>query len=213
MAFDLVQYFVEQINTQRPELLSQFSKEEKRHYISEINALTLGELITQWRANDKKAYQEITQPDELFIQEVARHLTTSKENKSTLSHTELESTTVSIFSLQLAELKQLHDTANHNLHSIRELLLGQVEHLAGMADDWVWSTNNLLELKGSKPFIEDEISLEASMKEFNDMVNQHSDHEQVEIIQSIPVWSKILEPIVALIILWFLYSMACNIFA
>ena len=94
MAFDLVQYFVEQINTQRPELLSQFSKEEKRHYISEINALTLGELITQWRANDKKAYQEITQPDELFIQEVARHLTTSKENKSTLSHTELESTTV-----------------------------------------------------------------------------------------------------------------------
>jgi len=67
MAFDLVQYFAEQIETQKPELLSQLSREERRHHISAINALALGELITQWRANDKKVYQEITAPDELYI--------------------------------------------------------------------------------------------------------------------------------------------------
>lgn len=212
MAFDLVQYFAEQIETQKPELLSQLSREERRHHISAINALALGELITQWRANDKKVYQEITAPDELYILEVARHLTTSKENASTMPHAELEALTAAIFSLQLHELKQLHDTGSHNLQSIRELLLGQIEHLSGQADDWIWSTNNLLELKGSKPIIQDEISLEASMKEFSQMVNQHTHQEQDE-AAAIPVWSKILEPAVALAILWILYSAACSMFA
>jgi hypothetical protein len=36
-----------------------------------------------------------------------------------------------------------------------ELLLGQIEHLSGQAEDWVWSTQ-LNELIGSKP-VEQEI--------------------------------------------------------
>ncbi|MEN3978484.1 hypothetical protein [Acinetobacter sp. CWB-B33] len=213
MAFDLVQYFAEQLETQKPELLPHLSKEDKRSHIAEINALTLGELISQWRLNDKKVYQEITSPDDLYVQEVARHLTTSKENASSLPRTELEELTAAIFKRQLTELKQLHDTGNHTLQSIRELLLGQIEHLSGQADNWVWSTNNLLELKGSKPIIADELSLEESMKEFNQMVNQHTGHEQEETAPIIPAWSKVAEPLVAVVILWVLYSAVCNIFA
>jgi hypothetical protein len=213
MAFDLVQYFAEQLETQKPELLPHLSKEDKRSHIAEINALTLGELISQWRLNDKKVYQEITSPDDLYVQEVARHLTTSKENASSLPRAELEELTAAIFKRQLTELKQLHDTGNHTLQSIRELLLGQIEHLSGQADNWVWSTNNLLELKGSKPIIADELSLEESMKEFNQMVNQHTGHEQEETAPIIPTWSKVAEPLVAVVILWILYSAVCNIFA
>lgn len=213
MAFDLVQYFAEQLETQKPELLPHLSKEDKRSHIAEINALTLGELISQWRLNDKKVYQEITSPDDLYVQEVARHLTTSKENASSLPRAELEELTAAIFKRQLTELKQLHDTGNHTLQSIRELLLGQIEHLSGQADNWVWSTNNLLELKGSKPIIADELSLEESMKEFNQMVNQHTGHEQEETAPIIPTWSKVAEPLVAVVILWVLYSAICNIFA
>ena len=213
MAFDLVQYFAEQLETQKPELLPHLSKEDKRSHIAEINALTLGELISQWRLNDKKVYQEITSPDDLYVQEVARHLTTSKENASSLPRAELEELTAAIFKRQLTELKQLHDTGNHTLQSIRELLLGQIEHLSGQADNWVWSTNNLLELKGSKPIIADELSLEESMKEFNQMVNQHTGHEQEEAAPIIPAWSKVAEPLVAVVILWVLYSAVCNIFA
>jgi tRNA A37 N6-isopentenylltransferase MiaA len=213
MAFDLVQYFQEQIETQKPELLPALSKEEKRSFIAEINALTLGELISQWRANDKKVYQEITTPDQLYIQEVARHLTTSPDNASGLNKHELEHITAEVFQLQLTELKQLHDTGSHNINSIRELLLGQIEHLSGQADDWVWSTNKLLELKGSKPIPQDELSLEESMKEFNQMVSQHSSHEQEDVSPAVPTWSKIVEPVVALVILWILASAACNIFA
>ncbi|QXW25503.1 hypothetical protein KXJ74_14550 [Acinetobacter johnsonii] len=213
MAFDLVQYFAEQLETQKPELLPHLSKEDKRSHIAEINALTLGELISQWRLNDKKVYQEITSPDDLYVQEVARHLTTSKENASSLPRAELEELTAAIFKRQLTELKQLHDTGNHTLQSIRELLLGQIEHLSGQADNWVWSTNNLLELKGSKPIIADELSLEESMKEFNQMVNQHTGHEQEETAPIIPTWSKVAEPLVAVVILWVLYSAVCNIFA
>ena len=213
MAFDLVQYFVEQIESQKPTLLSHLNREEKRQHIREINALTLGELIHQLRNNAQKVYQEITHPDELYIQEVSRHLTTNPSNASILERSELEHLTTEIFHLQLNELKQLHDTGSHSPQSIQELLNGQIEHLSGQADDWVWSTNNLTELLGSKPNLQEEISLEASMKEFNQMVNQQHTQEDVTTEVQVPTWSKIVEPVVAVVILWILASAACNIFS
>lgn len=216
MAFDLVQYFAEQIESQKPMLLSHLDREEKRSHIRQINALTLGELINQLRSNGEKVYQEISNPDELYIQEVSRHLTTNPSNASTLSQTELEQLTTEVFHLQLLELKQLHDTGSHSLQSIRELLNGQIEHLSGQADDWVWSTNNLTELLGSKPNLQEDISLEASMKEFNQMVHQQNaqhDDNNVAVEATVPTWSKIVEPVVAIAILWILYSAATNMFA
>ena len=214
MAFDLVQYFEEQIETQKPELLSDLSRDEKRQHIREINALTLGALIQQSKTNGTKVYQEISNPDELYIQEVSRHLTTNSSNASTLPRTELEQLTTEVFRLQLNELKQLHDTASHTLQSINELLNGQIEHLSGQADDWVWTTNHLSELIGSKPNLQEEISLDESMKEFNQMVNQQSQHDhETEVIEvNVPAWSKVLEPIVAIAILWVLYSAATKMF-
>ncbi len=215
MAFDLVQYFVEQIETQKPELLQSYTKEERRKYISEINALTLGKLISEWRNNPQKIYNEIKHPDELYILEIARHLTTRVENKSTLPKPKLEQLTSEIFHFQLTELKQLHDTGNHNQTSIQELLKGQIEHLSGQADDWVWTTNNLTELKGSKPIHEEELSLEASMKEFSQMVHQNSQHHDVEEVAVVetPTWAKIVEPVVALAILWVLIDAVLRVFA
>lgn len=216
MAFDLVQYFAEQIESQKPMLLSHLNREEKRSHIRQINALTLGELINQLRSNGEKVYQEISNPDELYIQEVSRHLTTNPSNASTLSRTELEQLTTEVFHLQLLELKQLHDTGSHSLQSIRELLNGQIEHLSGQADDWVWSTNNLTELLGSKPNLQEDISLEASMKEFNQMVHQQNaqhDDNNVAVEATVPTWSKVVEPVVAIAILWILYSAATNMFA
>lgn len=216
MAFDLVQYFAEQIESQKPMLLSHLDREEKRSHIRQINALTLGELINQLRSNGEKVYQEISNPDELYIQEVSRHLTTNPSNASILSRTELEQLTTEVFHLQLLELKQLHDTGSHSLQSIRELLNGQIEHLSGQADDWVWSTNNLTELLGSKPNLQEDISLEASMKEFNQMVHQQNaqhDDNNVAVEATVPTWSKVVEPVVAIAILWILYSAATNMFA
>ncbi|MCP5774728.1 hypothetical protein NL389_33405, partial [Klebsiella pneumoniae] len=106
----------------KPELLKEYTKEERRKYISEINALTLGKLITEWRHNPQKIYNEINHPDELYILEIVRHLATNPENQSTLDRAQLEHSTSEIFHLQLIELKQLHDTGNHNIHSIQELL-------------------------------------------------------------------------------------------
>lgn len=219
MAFDLVQYFAEQINNQKPQLLEQHSREDRKEQLLEINALVLGKLITLWRSNDKKVYQEISSPEELFIQEVARHLTTSSKNQSTLAKNELEPAVTEILRLQLAELKQLNDIGNLEVRGLRELLLGQIEHLSGQAPDWVWSTNDLLELKGSKPIVQEEISLDSTMKEFNQMVSQqHTDanedqHNAAAVVNTtVPGWSKILEPVVAVIILWVLYCAATQMF-
>jgi len=219
MAFDLVQYFAEQINNQKPQLLEQHSREDRKEHLLEINALVLGKLITLWRSNDKKVYQEISSPEELFIQEVARHLTTSSKNQSTLAKNELEPAVTEILRLQLAELKQLNDIGNLETQGLRELLLGQIEHLSGQAPDWVWSTNDLLELKGSKPIVQEDISLDSTMKEFNQMVSQqHTDanedqHNAAVIVNTtVPGWSKILEPVVAVIILWVLYCAATQMF-
>lgn len=217
MAFDLVQYFVEQIETQKPELLSQYPKQKRRAYIAEISALTLGKLVSEWKLNPNKIYNEINHPDELYIQEIARHLSTLKSNQSTLSREVQEANIYEIFKLQLIELKQLHDTGNHNLNSIQELLYGQIEHLSGQADDWVWTTNNLLELKGSKPMPQEELSLEATMKEFNQMVSQNNqslehDVEDVVVVNA-PTWAKIAEPVVAIVILWVLLDQVMKVFA
>ncbi|MGB5886635.1 MAG: hypothetical protein WBG77_07865 [Acinetobacter venetianus] len=210
MAFDLVQYFSEQIKIQKPQLFSTYSPKEKCAFVEEVNALTLGQLISLWKQNPQKLYQEIKATDPLYIQEIARHLTTSAKNQSKLTATELESSISEIVSLQFNELNQLDQTGNFGQTGLAELLLGQVEHLSGQAEDWVWSTNQLTELIGSKPIEQEEISLEATMQEFNQMVNQAQPNvhhaEELDVEQpSIPGWSYLLSPIVALVILLSLY--------
>jgi hypothetical protein len=211
MAFDLVQYFAEQIKIQKPQLLNQYPVNEKNKLIDEVNILTLGKLISLWRQNDNKIYQEIKTSDPLYIQEVARHLTTSKHNQSTLKNSELEQSISEILTLQLAELNQLDETGGFGHNGLKELILGQIEHLSGQAEDWVWLTNNLNELIGSKPVEQEELSLDTTMKEFNQMVHQaQPHHEDLHIEEqtteiSVPTWSKIIAPIVALAILGYLY--------
>ena len=211
MAFDLVQYFAEQIKIQKPQLLNQYPVNEKNKLIDEVNILTLGKLISLWRQNDNKIYQEIKTSDPLYIQEVARHLTTSKHNQSTLKNSELEQSISEILTLQLAELNQLDETGGFGHNGLKELILGQIEHLSGQAEDWVWSTNHLNELIGSKPVEQEELSLDTTMKEFNQMVHQaQPHHEDLHIKEqtteiSVPTWSKIIAPVVALAILGYLY--------
>ena len=210
MAFDLVQYFAEQIKIQKPQLLNQYSVKEKAVFIQEINALALARLISLWKQNAKKLYQEIQTADPLYIQEIARHLTTSQHNQSALAPNDLETSISEILVLQLNELNQLDQRGHFGQIGMSELLLGQIEHLSGQADDWVWSSAQLNELIGSKPVEQIDISLEATMQEFNQMVHQAqpSIHhtEEIEVEQpNIPVWSYLLSPLIALVILLFMY--------
>ena len=210
MAFDLVQYFSEQIKLQKPQLFDQYSSKERLYFIDEVNMLAIGQLVSLWKKDNKKLYQEIKTSDPLYIQGIARHLTTSAYNQSALSASELESSISEILTLQFAELNQLDQTGSFGQTGLSELLLGQIEHLSGKAEDWVWSTNQLTELKGSKPVEQQDISLEATMQEFNQMVHQAqpSIHhtEEIEVEQpNIPVWSYLLSPLIALVILLFMY--------
>ena len=220
MAFDLVNYFAEQIKIQKPALLSDYPIAERNLYLKEMNILSLGKIVSLWKTDQNAVYQEIQSQDHLYIQEIARHLTTSPHNKSTLAKNDMESSYTEILSLQFAELKQLDSTGNFGKNGLGELLLGQIEHLSGHAPDWVWSTNNLKELIGSQHLVQEALSLEDTMKEFNQMVHQTTDlhvitdHTVTEITpQPMPVWGRIAEPLVALVVLWILYSAAQHIFA
>lgn len=215
MAFDLVHYFAEQMKIQKPQLLSQYSTDERDAHLNEINTLALGNLVSLWRKDENKIYQEIHSLDQLYIREVSRHLTTTSLNQSTLNKSELEQVTSDILTFQLEELKQLDETGNYKLRGMRELLLGQIEHLSGQAQDWVWSTNGLTELIGSQPIPQEALSLDETMKEFNQMVNHvHTEpHALVEATAKTPTWAKILEPVVAVSVLAVLYCALQNIFA
>lgn len=213
MAFDLVHYFAEQTAIQKPQLLSQYSREKRNYNIFELNALVLGKIIQLWRGNENRLYHEIYQIDPLYLQEISRHLVTSSSNQSELPSKEQETVLMEILALQFHEIKQLDETGHFGQNGLRELLTGQIEHLSGQADDWVWSTNQLTELIGTKPQTTEMVSLDETMKEFNQMVHtaqtpvdaEHQ-HATIEIQDtSIPVWSKIVAPLVALIILGFLY--------
>jgi len=214
MAFDLVQYFNDQIRIQKPQLLNCYPKQKQDLTIQELNCLILGKLISCLREDEEKFYYEIHQLDDLYIQEIARHLTTSHSNQSKLNKSELEISLFDILKLQFLELKQLDETASLGKFGIKELLLGQVEYLSGKAEDWVWTTNNLLELKGTKPILTEDISLENTLKEFNQMATQNQTHASEEVIEvKEPSWAKIVEPLVALAILWILVNALCTVFA
>ena len=214
MAFDLVQYFAEQIKIQKPQLFSKFSAKEKETYIEEVNVLTLGQLISLWKQDHSKVYQEIHSSDPLYIQGVARHLTTSANNKSSLKPAELEASISEILALQLTELKQLDETGSFGQTGLTELLIGQIEHLSGQAEDWVWSTNQLTELLGSKPVEQHEISLDATLQEFNQLVHHTPQHDEILVDQApVPNWAYIIAPLVALYILVFLYCAYCQLIA
>ena len=168
--------------------------------------LALGQLVSLWKKDNQKLYQEIKTSDPLYIQGIARHLTTSAYNQSALSASELESSISEILTLQFAELNQLDQTGSFGQTGLSELLLGQIEHLSGKAEDWVWSTNQLTELLGSKPVIQQEVSLETTIQEFNQMVHQAQHTEEISTPEpTTPTWSFIIAPVTALIILLFLY--------
>ena len=214
MAFDLVHYFNDQIKIQKPALLKNYNSDQKNTYIKELNCLSLGKLITSLREDEDKLYSEIHQLNELYIQEVARHLTTSSSNQSELNRLELELSLSEIVFLQLSELKQLDEIGSLGKQGIKELLLGQIDYLSGQTDDWVWTTNKLVELKGTKPIPKEEISLEDTLKEFNQMATQNQTHTAEEVIEvKEPTWAKIAEPLVAIAILWILASALCKVFA
>lgn len=217
MAFDLVQYFAEQIKSQKPQILNHYPHQKRCEYLNEINILSLGKIISLWKEDETKLYKEIYAQDPLYIQEVSRHLTTSSSNESSVDKSALETTISEVLNFQFQELKQLDETGNYQISGMRELLFGQIEHLSGQAKDWVWRTNDLNELIGSQPLIEEEISLDQTMKEFNQMVNhvQADTHEEVvePTTTTTPTWAKILEPVVALAILWLLFSALQSVFA
>ena len=210
MAFDLVHYFAEQSLLQSPNLLNGSTAQTRQQQVFELNALVLGKLIQLWRKDSDKLYTEIQDQNPLYIQEIARHLTTSPKNQSTLSKQQLESSLSEIPALQLSELKQLEQTGHLGKTGLNELMIGQIDHLSGQADDWVWSTNQLTELIGSKPSIEEDVSLDETMKEFNQMVHiAHHDtdkHDVNEVVHDVvPTWSKMVAQLVALAVLIFLY--------
>ena len=217
MAFDLVQYFAEQISIQKPQLLPQYDANTRQSILHDLNVLSLGKLIVLWREDHNKLYQEIQSQEQLYIQEIARRLTTSVHNQSPLAKGQLEPVLTEIVSLQLQELKQLEDTARFGIDGFRELFRGQIEHLSGQAHDWVWLTNRLTELQGSKPIPQEPLSLHTTLKEFNQMVSQNDQHDHHPVAEvampAVPTWSKAVEPIVAIAILWILYSAVTQVFA
>ncbi len=212
MAFDLVHYFTEQIKSQKPQLLAEQVHPARCESIHQLNCLCLGQLIVLWRQAPDALYAEISQQDPLYVQQLARQLTTGSHAHFTLSMSTLETSLTTILTLQLAELKQLDDTAHFGLSGMGELLNGQIEHLSGQAVDWVWQCNGLTELIGSKASEpEAEISLTATIKEFHQMVQQHDTHPTPSTFETplevaTPTWAKIAAPLVALATLAYLWN-------
>lgn len=209
MAFDLFQYFAEQTKIQKPQHFQKYAPEHANALIQKINALVLGKLIHEWQASPTKLYTELHQQDPLYIQDLARHLTTSPHNQSQLPKSEFEQLLNDVFQLQFSEIKQLDDIGHFGQRGLDELFKGQIDYLSGQAEDWVWKTNQLTTLVGSKPIIEeDTASLDDSIQEFNQMVHSHHDQDQhvaEPTVAEVPTWAKIVEPLVALAILAYLY--------
>lgn len=215
MAFDLVHYFYEQALVQKPELLSNLTIDEKKFHLNELNSLALGKVIQLWRFDEDTFYQKIHQIDSNEIQRLAHQLSTSAQNESELDQISQENTLIGILELQLDELAQLDNTANLGKEGVSELLNGQVEYLSGQANDWVWQTNQMKELIGTKQNVNNnttETSLDESVKDFRNMIHQQNekiilpnDMTETHLTTITPQWAKNIAPIIAFFIIIFLY--------
>ena len=217
MAFDLVQYFIEQSKNQKPLILPDLSNTQRNEHLQQLNVLTLASIIHHWESDPNQAYLDITSLSPDAHNSIVGTILSSKYNESSLNQSSLKNALYSILALQTNELKQLHDISLMNQNGLAELLLGQIEHLSGQADDWVWLTSNQKILLGSKPIHEEHVSLETSIQEFNQMVQQTHQHEDIQTESTVatntaPTWALILEPIVAIAILSVLWCAVSQLF-
>ena len=124
MAFDLVQYFNDQLIFQKPLLLNNYDRELRDKYILEINTLTLGKLVTLWRDNDEIQFEKLNTLNDTYLSEIANSLITSKHNQSTLKPNELKAGVLEILTFQLEEILQLETTGSYGKKGLKELILG-----------------------------------------------------------------------------------------
>lgn len=212
MAFDLVYYFTEQLKGQKPQLLHSLAHPLRCEQLQQLNCLSLGLLIQLSRQAPESLYNDITQSNPLFTQQLARQLASHELQQIPLDLTLREDVLKQIIGLQLSELKQLDQTAHLGMAGMVELLNGQIEHLSGQAPDWVWHCNGLLELVGSQSSATvAEISLASTLKEFHDMVHQHETQDTHTFAADTaelptPTWAKIAAPVIALAVLAYLYD-------
>ncbi|MEB3754654.1 hypothetical protein [Acinetobacter sp. MD2(2019)] len=209
MVFDLFQYFNDQVKLKKNQLLPHHNTQQAEQLISDTNALVLGKLIYDWQTNATQTQHNIEQQNPSYIESIHQQLSPSIHHQPALNPTEFNTLLQHTIQLQLEEIKQLGDIGHFGKYGLSHVLTSQIDYLFGQADDWVWQSNQLSTLIGSKKAIEEqENTLNETDQDTETMSHAHHDQDQhlaEPTLAKTPTWAKIVEPVVALAVLAYLY--------
>lgn len=213
MAFDFLSYIVDQIQ-QNTQLLVEKPKELRKYIISHITSFQLMYLLSQ---KQDESYQIIHHTPEKLSEQSFHALPTEfleKYLKDNIQHIQQAYTQVS--NTLLTEIKQLDINANLGASGVKELLDGQLPWIQNTVDDWFWNCIQKPEHKITKTNKNNEPDFNQMMKDFNQIIMQkeHSPEntthlESIHLASDLVQTPKIfitLQPIIALLILYFLYN-------
>lgn len=213
MAFDFLNYIVDQTQ-QNTRLFIEKPKEQRKYIISHIVAL---QLIYLRDLDPNKAYQllEITTPQGNEIPLPNDILKSFEENLSSNAE-QIEQAYEQINQLLLTELKQLNESAQLGAFGIKELTDGQLPWVQNNVDDWFWDTLQQTEHKITKTHKNNEPNFNQMMRDFNQIIlkNETATDETLDLepteltpyMTQTPRIATIFQPIIALVILYFLYN-------
>ena len=231
MAFSLLNHIKQSKSKEISSLLPALDAVKKSHVI----AFSLAHLVYLNRKDPAQNYQAIRDQNlDFFWQDVdTAQLTAQAEQASGIAIDDLRAFTNQIIAYIYADIIEIDDAASLEQDGVSELIEGQLEHLSAEAPDWLWAAARLDELQGQVAETEQPIDLETSIASLSKMIHQaatttHTDdpidheidgddhssphashHIELPPQRDAPAFFKVLEPLVAFLILisllcWFL---------
>ena len=213
MAFDFLSYIVDQTQ-QTSQLFVTIDKSQRKSVISHIVSLQLMHLMG---LDGKALYQTLDDDDNKLAQDAL------PPNKLTEFSTYLQQPTDQIknanqhiANVLLNELQQLNNSAQLGESGLKELIHGQLAWIQQQVDDWFWLFINQTQHKITKTNKNDNPDFSQIMKDFNQIIlnkeqsiEHHSGANTTSLMPNKVQNSRILDflnPIIALIILYFLHN-------
>lgn len=219
MAFDLINYIYDQTTQQHRGILAEYSKSQKYNYLKHIIAFQISVLQTKFRETPASTYQDISQLNTLKLQQESLKLLQQAQVTTDFFNPirdKISDINQKVSSTITHELQQLDQNGHLAQSGLQELMSGQDEWITDTVDEWFWDVLQQPKKKLTKSNKKDNTDFQQIIKDFNKIVHeQHhpldNDLHLTDInlgtkTHQIANFYRILNPIVALLVLYYLYN-------
>lgn len=219
MAFDLINYIYDQTIQQHRGILAEHSKSEKHTYLKHIIAFQLTILQKKFQDNPASTYQDIIDLNTLKLQQESLKLLNKAQSQTaffTAIEEKIPTINQKVSKTLIQELHQFDQNGHLMQSGLQELINGQQEWVTEAVDEWFWDVLQQPEKKLTKSNKKENADFQQIIKDFNKVLHEqhhtldhdlHLSNTNLEAkTHQIGFFYRIVNPIVAILILYYLYN-------